>query len=90
MDINKYWYQIGPISGIILPCGCPEVLAQSGHDHAVDWWTLGVLTFELMTGHPPFTASSEGQIYQRITKGIRQPRRDQQQNPKKGSIARAT
>jgi len=52
----------------------PEVLAQSGHDHSVDWWMLGVLTFELMTGHPPFHDSTEARIYERITKGIRQVR----------------
>ena len=28
----------------------PELIASKGHGHAVDWWTLGVLTFELMSG----------------------------------------
>lgn len=31
---------------------------------------LGILTFELMAGHPPFTCSSEVRIYKRINKGI--------------------
>ena len=29
----------------------PELIASKGHTHAVDWWTLGILTFELMSGH---------------------------------------
>jgi len=50
----------------------PEVINATGHMHAVDWWTLGILTFELMTGHPPFAASSMPLIYAKIQKGITQ------------------
>ena len=32
----------------------PEVLARSGHGFAVDWWTLGVLMHEMLTGKSPF------------------------------------
>ena len=40
-------------------CGTPEYLApemvsQKGHDRAVDWWALGVLTYEMMVGVTPF------------------------------------
>lgn len=40
-------------------CGTPEYLApemvlQQGHDRMVDWWALGVLTFELIVGVTPF------------------------------------
>jgi serine/threonine protein kinase len=27
----------------------PEVIASTGHTHAVDWWMLGVLIFEAWT-----------------------------------------
>merc|ERR1712113_559236 len=48
----------------------PELIASTGHTLAVDWWTLGVLLFELMAGHPPFESPSPMQIYQKVTKGI--------------------
>merc|ERR1712113_546947 len=48
----------------------PELIASTGHTNAVDWWTLGVLTFELMSGHPPFESAYPMQIYAKVTKGI--------------------
>ena len=41
----------------------PEVIASTGHTHAVDWWMLGVLIFECMTGSAPFEAPYPMQIY---------------------------
>jgi serum/glucocorticoid-regulated kinase 2 len=32
----------------------PEVIIGNGHDHTVDWWTLGILLFELIIGITPF------------------------------------
>jgi cGMP-dependent protein kinase len=48
----------------------PELIASKGHNEAVDWWTLGILCFELLSGHPPFESASPMQIYQKVTKGI--------------------
>jgi len=48
----------------------PELIASAGHNHAVDWWGLGILTFELMSGHPPFESAAPMQIYSKVTKGI--------------------
>jgi serine/threonine protein kinase len=32
----------------------PELLENQGYTKTVDWWTLGVLLYEMMTGLPPF------------------------------------
>jgi CRP-like cAMP-binding protein len=48
----------------------PEIIASKGHTVAVDWWTLGILSFELMIGHPPFESATPMQIYQKVSKGI--------------------
>jgi len=48
----------------------PELIASTGHTIAVDWWTLGILVFELMSGHPPFESAYPMQIYSKVMKGI--------------------
>merc|ERR1712060_650719 len=48
----------------------PEIIASTGHTNAVDWWMLGILLFELMTGHPPFESAVPMQIYSKVLKGI--------------------
>ena len=32
----------------------PEVLDRQGHGTAVDWWNLGMVTYEMLTGLPPW------------------------------------
>jgi serine/threonine protein kinase len=49
----------------------PEMVQAKGHTHAVDWWTLGVLIFELMCGSTPFEADSELQIFENVMQGIK-------------------
>ncbi|GAB5359972.1 hypothetical protein AAMO2058_000587600 [Amorphochlora amoebiformis] len=53
-------------------CGTIEYLApemltnKSQHDMRVDWWSLGILLFEITVGIPPFYSRNIRRIYLRI------------------------
>eukprot|EP01113_Clastostelium_recurvatum_P044420 TRINITY_DN74_c0_g1_i1.p1 TRINITY_DN74_c0_g1~~TRINITY_DN74_c0_g1_i1.p1 ORF type:complete len:402 (-),score=117.19 TRINITY_DN74_c0_g1_i1:66-1271(-) len=47
----------------------PEVLKGQGHGTAVDWWSLGTLLFEMLTGLPPFYSQNINIMYQKILTG---------------------
>ncbi len=32
----------------------PEVFGPNGYDETVDWWSVGVILFEMLVGYPPF------------------------------------
>ena len=45
------------------------MLLNKGHGKGVDWWTLGILLFEMMSGQPPFIDDDPMGIYQQILAG---------------------
>lgn len=55
-------------------CGTPEYFAPEivngqGHGKGVDWWTLGIFIFEMLSSRTPFFANSAMAIYTKIIKG---------------------
>ncbi|KAK8894814.1 hypothetical protein M9Y10_023252 [Tritrichomonas musculus] len=46
----------------------PEMIKKTGYSYAIDWWSLGVMTYEMFFGMTPFEAGSKKQIYQNILK----------------------
>lgn len=44
----------------------PEILLNQGHGKPVDWWTFGILIYEMHAGYPPFQDDDPMNIYKKI------------------------
>lgn len=44
----------------------PEILLGTGHTYPVDWWALGIILFEMLTGCPPFNDDTPQAIFDNI------------------------
>lgn len=55
-------------------CGTPEYLAPEivmniGHSFEVDFWSLGVILYEMIVGHPPFYHENQVELCRLIIRG---------------------
>ncbi|CAO3608669.1 unnamed protein product [Cunninghamella blakesleeana] len=46
----------------------PEILMEMHYDKSVDWWTLGILMFEMLTGYTPFRSANKKKTLDAIQK----------------------
>lgn len=44
----------------------PEVFMQTGYTAACDWWSLGVIMYEMLIGYPPFCSETPQETYRKV------------------------
>ena len=55
-------------------CGTPDYMAPEIIEHveygtAVDWWSFGVVLYEMLTGQMPFDGDDEEELFDNIKRG---------------------
>ncbi len=54
----------------------PEIIAEKGHDKTADWWSFGILLYEMFCGLPPFYVDNVDKMYEMIQKNeVKFPKR---------------
>ena len=44
----------------------PEIIREESYAFSADWWTLGILTYEMLLGRTPFHARDSAELYMKI------------------------
>ncbi|KAL2898012.1 Serine/threonine-protein kinase AtPK2/AtPK19 [Bienertia sinuspersici] len=46
----------------------PEIILGKGHNKAADWWSVGILLYEMLTGKLPYSGGNRYKLQQKILK----------------------
>ena len=44
----------------------PEIIREQPYSHSIDWWSLGVMVYEMLCGESPFEAEDETELFELI------------------------
>ncbi|XP_035209631.1 serine/threonine-protein kinase LATS1-like, partial [Stegodyphus dumicola] len=44
----------------------PEVLLKTGYTQLCDWWSVGVILYEMLVGQPPFYANTPAETQLKV------------------------
>jgi len=44
----------------------PEVVKKSKYGKPADWWSVGILLYDMLVGHPPFQHKNDHMLYKKI------------------------
>ena len=44
----------------------PELIKNKGYNLSADWWSVGIITYELVFGHSPFFSKNKQEMYRNI------------------------
>ena len=47
----------------------PEMLKKKGYSYSVDWWSYGILLYEMIFGFVPFSSENKMELFKMIIEG---------------------